>query len=372
MPMERPKILTAVTIPTGGWVMKIYIDNAGSFDEALTFTLAAGDYFVAFDHQSDDFIEEFMQKAYTDIVANATSGDYSSADHHGKPVLTLGTDGKINIDVGDTQNMRFAWTEENGASIAAVLGFDSSADDDYTGTRITGDYQHGYGWYADSDGQLKSLFIENHETTIANQSRSLSSQVKTHYIASHSTNEMALQFLSRDQTWSAGTAYGTVPGHPYQPNAAIECWWQEARQGIRFRVYRDGHPSLNAAQTSINRFEYTGNGTDPPPSKTSWEDTSKAFAVSPQELAGKILASTFAGIAIVRRYISSHTATVLTLPNDIHNLQDMTAGESAYWILDQTYETYVVDLNAMQGFAPREIPNIDQYDITIPLLKYQA
>jgi hypothetical protein len=53
---ERPKILTAVTVPTGGWDLKIYFSVAGAYDTDVTVTIPAGTYFLADDGQDDDFI----------------------------------------------------------------------------------------------------------------------------------------------------------------------------------------------------------------------------------------------------------------------------------------------------------------------------
>lgn len=379
MAIDRPKILSVVTVPTGGWTMTLYVDNAGSYDEKIQFTIAAGDYFVAFDHQDDDFIEAWVEGAFV-ALQTATSSTYNAATRKGKPILTLRNDGKVALDVSWTgADMEFAWDEDDGPSIAGVLGFDSDASDFHTGTQLISDHQHAYGWYAIEDGQLAHLGIEDEEETVTEQARSLNGEVKTHYIASHYRNRLMLTHLTAAQTYSRETAYTGAPPHPYQPNAGFECLWREISEGKRFRVYRDAYPHLDAGADDISEgHEETGTGTDPWPTSTTWEDTSRAWVTSPSEHTNKILAHHFptdvsgATKVVVRRFINSHTATVLTLANDICNATAASGGDEYYWIMDHRYRTYVLDIGAAASFAPMELPKIGRYEISIAMLRYQA
>ena len=47
-------------------------------------------------------------------------------------------------------------------------------------------------------------------------------------------------------------------------------------------------------------------------------------------------------------------------------------GGGAYYILEQTYGTYWLDLEQTKEFLPVEIPKIDRYNFRIHLLKYQS
>jgi hypothetical protein len=70
-------------------------------------------------------------------------------------------------------------------------------------------------------------------------------------------------------------------------------------------------------------------------------------------------------------YITSHTATTLTLPNSVCNTAIGING-GAYAIYDQRYGTYVLDLQKGKSFAPSENPDNGTYSIDIPLRKYMT
>ena len=38
--------------------------------------------------------------------------------------------------------------------------------------------------------------------------------------------------------------------------------------------------------------------------------------------------------------------------------------------MDQPYDTYILDMQHVREFKPNQIPNLDLFDFSIPLLKY--
>jgi hypothetical protein len=256
--------------------------------------------------------------------------------------------------------------------VAAVLGYDSSADDvsvvDYG--HFTGDWQHAYGWYAAEDGQLASLERSMAREGMAEQSISLTGAVKTQQMGyDRYTDKMVLDWLTAEQTWSAGIAYATATLWPWVRNKGIECWWNEAIQGKRFRVYRDG-AKFETTRAVERMVENSGTGPE-----ATFNDSTKALTTSPwQRHKGGILwlptptYATHGGNATTwcKRYITSHTATVLTVPAFIMDFNDGDIG----WLFDYTYSTYVLAVDKMKAFEPEEIPRLDRYKITIPMRKY--
>src|SRR3990167_8625070 len=133
MAIPRPKILTAITIPTGGWVFKIYASVATQYDTAVTATIAAGTYYMANDGQSDDFLMELQDKLNTAVAASAVGADghvvfWIDPDNH---KVKIGFDGD-HYQGATPQDIKLAWTEEDGSDIAKVLGVDDPADDTAT------------------------------------------------------------------------------------------------------------------------------------------------------------------------------------------------------------------------------------------------
>lgn len=359
---ERPKILTRFT--TSAMTLTLYIDNAGDFDQEVTVSLPAGDYYMAWDGQSDDFLWVLADAIYDALVASGNP-IYEDTSASGKLFFELTSANKVKISVGIIEaDVRIAWTEDDGAAVAAILGFNSAANLDLTtanGWTATGTWQHAYGWYADEDGQMPSLKYVDDESANALQSVAISGHVKTQYLDSRYSNALSLAFLSRDITYSDGVGYATAPVDPAEKNIPLECWWHEARQGIEFRIYRANY------QQDTTKAEIAGAPTAS--TTTTITDSTKAFDVDPQTHKGKMFLATENGVPNRRFFISSHTATVITFPNALFN---ETPGTIAYWILDQRYRTYVVDLQRMQQFAPMELPNIVRFDITIPLLRYES
>ena len=365
MPIPRPKILSVITVPTGGWTIKIYRSQVVSFDTSFTAVLPAGDYFMAFDLQSDDFLwklQDVINVAATYHTGNGINFWIDPDTHKAKLAFV---DSYYAAD--PARDVKIAWPENDGASIANALGFDGSADYSSTGVDypvLTGDWHHAYGWYADEDGSLGDLSIEDVDNPEAEQSVAPSGHVKTHYIASRYTNSIALQFVPRDKMFSGDVGYATTPVAPYEKNEPLQCWWKEARQGKRFRVYRDGYLNTDRA---VDRGVANAAGQQ----GTTITDADKAWDTDPQVYKSRLVyvSMTVNTVTVLlRMFISSHTATALTVPNDFD--QDMNA--AVYYIFDQPYQTYVLDLKSTPRFEPRERPHIDRFDLTLELLRYES
>ena len=380
MQYPRPKILTAVTVPSTGWTLKFTVSVAASLDAEVTATIAAGTYYVAWDGQSDDLLfalSAAMRAALVDGGLGTNRYPYARLNDENKVEIYFdgaNFDGTLlgggpDTDADDSLDWDDAGTSSD---LAAALGFSDASADSSTATAyplFTGDYQHAYGWYADDDGQLASLLVEDSQIIETPQAIAYGGQVKQQQLGSRFTNELQLKWLSRAQTHSRGVGYGVAPVHPYTRNVALDCWWQAARLGTRFRVYREGR---NEFSTPIDIGATTAADT------TTVTDSAKAFVVSPQEHAGRLLhirerfgnRTDDAG----RFLVSSHTATVFTSPAaapDGQNWEDV-SGTQTYYVLDQLYRTYVLDLDKFKKFSPLELPAIDQYEINIPLLRYVA
>lgn len=363
MKAPRPKILTAVTVPTGGWTMKVQITDAVSFDTDVTFDVPAGTYFVAGDNQSDDFLQAFMAAAYTALDACGV-GAYNQSNIKGKPILHINSDHKVVIEIGDGEEMSFDWDDSSEAeSIGKVLGFDVSANANSEGNPITADYPHAYGWYATEDGQLEEYMTEDITEANVLQSVAPSGWIKTTHLANVYMNRLALQYLTEAQTFSDGVAYTEASVDPYTRNQALECWFREAVQGVHFRVYEQARMEDGAQE--VRGTATAGTNT------TQLEDTTQSYTTDPQEHAGKVLSMyqwTAEGNPM-RWYISSHDGDTLTVPNAVHNT-DIDATDSNFRIYPTRYRTYVLDTNKLRRFEPSEYPRINRYAFRIPLRRY--
>lgn len=364
MAIPRPKILTPVTFAAAqDFVFTVSV--AASLDTQKTAVVPAGTYYIAWDGQADDLLHVLL----TQIVAQL-SGEGSTY----YPSVKLDTDNKFAIrwdgthyedSVGWENDVSLDHTSSTAALVKA-LGFDNSADDSSTGTdfpTFTADYQHGYGWYANADGQLVTHLVEDRNMAVTPQSVSLSGRVTSQNIGERFTNVLELAWLDRDQTHSAGVGYVTTPVYPYAWNQPLECWWREAMQGTEFRVYREGRNDTDP---------YIETGVADASSGTTMVDAAKAWATDPQEFKGKLATSTDSRGGTTRMYISSHTATALTAPAAYANLRNYAWTGQTYYVLDQPYRTYVVDLEKMKEFAPTEHQDEDYYSVTIPLLRYES
>ena len=367
MAIPRPKILTAITIPTGGWVWKIYLSNAGSYDTALSATMAAGTYFMAGDNQTTDFLYELNNKMQIQIDASALTAFELVIDIHP-------TTHKVRIHfkdaTGANNDVKLAWTESDGDDIGKVLGFDHSADDTSTTTdnpTFTADWQHAYGWYADEDGLLESLDNQDSHTWRGLQARSLSGAVKTQRIAaSLRGNRLALQFVTAKKMLDRGSTYAAAPTYPNDRNEPLGLWWVAAMDGTHFRIYRDAY--VLAARGEV--------GTADSSNTTTLTDADKAFVITDaDQWADRILhmpefGATSGGGPITQSwYIASHTATVLTVTAHPSGL-NITNNTNTYYLFDHPYQTYVIDFDKTTEFSPEEIPAIDRYNVEVPLLRY--
>jgi hypothetical protein len=381
MTQPRPKILTRITVPTGGWTFKWYAEAGKAGETAITAVIAAGNYYMADDQQTDCFLRELSNKA---IIASKAAG-YDEG-----PVLWIDSDHKTKIGfegadyaTGDKQSVKIAWTENDGASIAAVLGFDSSADDSSDGTdnaTFTGDYHHAYGWYADEDGLLApgGDQVEDIDNPNAIQNRSIAGYAKTQYLGSFFTNRLALQFVTQGKVFSNGVSYGSAPVQSSDGatatarNEPLECWYREARRGTPFRVYRyNQRDSGSAADRGSSSFAGAAS--------TTYTVTAKAWSEEPQRWAGGLLVlpgGSSDGYLLsldvqVSWYITSNTDNDLTVPAHptgyIHNSNN---DPTTFQIHDMRYETYVLADPQSQPFEPTELPNIARFDWSMRLLKY--
>lgn len=364
MSIPRPKILTRFTVPSGGWDLKVYSSTSSDYDTSFTATIPAGDYYVGWDDQDDDFLYALCSQIWTD-----GSNNYY-------PILNLTSTGKTFFQViHANQPVKVAWTELDGDEVANVLGFDSSSDATDIEHGVTSTWQHAYGWYANEDGLLVMDYAEDIDHPMAPQSVApATGHAKTHYVGSHYRNILKLQHVARARMWSGQTGYTETSVHPYEKNTPLECWWRLARTGRPFRVYRDGR--INAASTAADRGLVTLTNID----GSTFQDTSKAWDIDPQRWKGRLFSFVpdefihTGGISVTemhkRWYISSHDADTLTFANsEPYNDQH---DDGDYYILDQPYQTYWVDLNKMDKFHPKELPHIDRYNIDIPLLRYQS
>lgn len=374
MAYPRPKILTRVTVPTGGWAWDIDISNAAQYDTNLTGTVAAGDYFVSGDNQSDDLLHALQDSIQTEIDGSAVTGDVCIAidpDTH-KVVWQFFGSGFVDATGDNDVRLNLSSFAEN---LCAALGHDTSdvastATDNPT---FTADWHHAYGWYADEDGQLGELQAEDNSLAWIVQSTSLSGKTKSQYYGERFTNTLRLEQLERDmegrtKVHSQGIGYGAAPVHPYNRNEPLECWWEEARQGIEFRFYEDGRIDTSRAGNT---------GASSACNTTTLTDASKSWTVEPFRWKGRVIYIAAYSPAVHQCfYIASHTATVLTVANAHPSGDDVDGGTGGaaggiYFLFDHPYQTYVVDLENMTEFAPQPVGRaLDRYSISIPLKRF--
>ena len=390
MPIPWPKILSAFTVPAGGWDLNFLVTVTSDYDTALSATIPAGTYFIAWDYQDDCLlfqIEDGLRRAMN-AISTPSAGRYGIKAY-------IDTNNRVNIAFpgtrfqGSYNKVRFKTTTSTAAAVKA-LGFDTSADIDGSGDNpiFTATYQHAYGWYATHDGQLDSLLVEDARVTTTHQRVSPSGAVLGQQIGERYSNELRLQWLTRANTFSDGIGYTEASVHPYARNVGLECWWREAMQSKRFRVYR--HASNPASSTAIDSSKAIAALTTP-----AWAagaltryttDGAIVLQTDPEQYTGLLCAlmsgSEYSGAendfsdiqhaidAPHRFYIASNTDDDLYSPNGVFVGPDLLA--DTLYVFDESYETYVVDLGRMGRFAPREHQGEDYYDIDIPLLRYEA
>jgi hypothetical protein len=357
-----------VTIPTDGWAFQCDISQAAQYDTAVDVTLAAGDYFISGDGQTDDLLFQFA----TQVMAD---GNWPGADAYFAASIDPGTN-KVKImfageefEGATKQQVRIDWP--NSSDLAAALGFDSSAVDTEADDHpvFTGDWDVGYNWWANEDSLLLDLPVEDISAAETLQSIAVDGTLKTQKLAERFMSEMSLQFLERERAFSRGVGYGTAPVYPYERNRGLECWWQEAQQGIEFRVYRDAYRDTARANDTGS---YTV--TD----ATTMTDGNKGWDTEPPQWDNALLHFAAWGYSItdgnipMSFFVSSHTATVITVANAHPSGLDVARGAQPYYLYHHRYQTYVLDIARMSEFRPEEIGALDRYNITIPLRRYVA
>lgn len=367
MSVPQPKILTAIIVPDGGWSTRIQISDATPFDTNINFTIAAGTYYMAWDHQSDDFLHAFCTAfsaaAATAGFATAVMSGYMTSAHK----VGLAFHGAHFTGSNDRQ-VKIVWTNGNGPSIAAILGFDGSADDSSTGTaypHFTGDYQHSHAWYADADGRCEELLVEDINEVTSLQSVAHSGKVVTQFISGRFKNMLKLRWLPVEKTFSRGISYTVAPVYPYTRNNGLECWWRTAREGRPFRVYWDGC-SIDTAR-GVKYVETSG-------TTTTVTISGVTLQTDPMRWSERLLyipVWNANGTSFPERfYVTSHTGTVFTVPNADSSGLALGANDDEVHLFEQRYRPYVLDLEQMQEFAPREAARHGLYDIDIPLRLY--
>jgi hypothetical protein len=375
MTIPRPKILTAVTVPTGGWALDMDISVAGQYDTAVDVVVPAGTYFVSGDNQSDDLlfaIQTVIQTALTAVGADRFICIWIDPDTHKVKICFAGS----NFTGATKQDVRIDWPGSD-SGLYQALGFDGSAIDASTAEDepiFTADYQHAWGWYADEDGQLESLDIEDRNIAQVLQSTSISGRVKSQLVGDRYAATLRLQFLERahqgrTKVYSRGVAYGAASVYPYERNQPLECWWMEARKGTRFRVYADAR--IDTAKAALMETELSA--TVAP----EYEFNDVALDTDPQRCAGGVVwvPSVLVGYATRTDtyqafYVASNTAGAVTFANEI--AASVWDGTQEGYFFDHRYQTYVLDVDEMSTFAPDEIPALDRFNIAIPLKRYVA
>jgi len=367
MPIPRPKILSPVTFASSQ-DFEFRVSVAGDRDTTLTATVAAGTYYVAFDGQSDDLVRALQE-------AMATETDSAGLGFDGRPNVYINDDNKVVIHFCGDYYVDGAFGWENNVRIRPVasdadlmkaLGFNpgddhSSSSTDYPS--FVADHEHGYGWYANADGQLASLLVEDRNLTTTPQAVSISGRVTSQNIGQRFKNNLELEWLDRGQTFSRGVVYGDTPLHPYDWNVPLECWWESARKGTEFRVYREGRNGVGV---------FIETGTSSAGSTSQVTDSSKSWSTTPQEYAGLACYTTFRSNSYQRMYISSNTSDDLVAPSTRSDGAGWCSTNDRFWVVDHRYQTYVVDLEAMKEFNPGEHEMEDYYRISIPLLRYES
>ncbi len=374
MAIPRPKILSSI-ITDSVYQLKFYVSAAADYDTAVTISIPAGTYYVAWDNQSDDLIYVINNLMCNAINALGTLGtpDFNSVTD--TVVMWIDSSNKVNIGFGSTvfqgaqqRKVKIAWTELQGPTIAKWLGFDGSADDTLSASNnpiFTADYQHGWAWYADEDGLLRNYSPVDDWNVKVIQAVSDSGRVSTQRIGQNFTAHAALQFISQGRMFSNGMGYGDASVYPYSRNVGLECWWDKAILGKPFRFYADGYLSTGRA---ANSGQATGGTT------TTLTDTAKTLTTDPQQYAGRLLYipswdATLTG-SCARFYISSHTGTVYTVPNAHAKSQALNAVTTQYYVLDQPYATYVLDASKHKAFEYTERDALARFDIDLHFRRY--
>lgn len=365
--MKKPTILSQIVVPTGGYNFRVYLSKAARYDTTVDATLPAGNYYLSGDCQSDDFLWKLSTVINTAAIAAGMTSCFTAIWFTTNLDGTSDTVPKIRISFEYTGNPNRDVQIDWGLSteIGAILGFYTGANDVSTGVdypEFTADYRPGYFWQAEEDGQLESFNVEDESIVSVSQSvDDIDGGIRTQYHGERFSNSLRLAWLERVSTFSNDIGYGVAPVHPYSRNRGLECWWDRAKQGYPFRVYPDRWFETTKAIDVATVT--TGSPTAPACSAKAWE-------TEPQRFKSRMVVD----LSYVRSrpmgwFISSHTATALTVAN-AHPANYNIAG--TIYLFDFAYQTYVIDLSEMSRFVPEEIPQLDRYNITIPLLRYVA
>lgn len=369
--------MSVITVPTGGWTWDIDLSSAAQYDTNITGTVAAGDYFLSGDNQSDDLLYALQDSIQTEIDGSAVTGDICIGFDNEQHKLKIQFYGTGFVDATGDNDVRINWDSWT-AGLLQALGQDGTAAETSTATDnpiFYTDWHVGYNWYADEDGQVSDIVVADIGEAFSLQGKSISGKVKTQFFGDSYTNFLELKFLERyeqgrTKVFSDGVAYGAAPVWPYNRNEPLECWWLQARKGKRFRVYRDGYVRANNA---------AGTGTSSACNTTILTDAAKSWSVEPFRWPGRVVyIGAYSPSVNQMFYIASSTATSLTVANAHPSGDDVDgntggAAGGAYTLYDLTYDTYVLDLKRMKSFNPRQVNSAqDRYNITIPLLRYVA
>ena len=359
---SRPKILTAVTVPSGGWDIDFTISD-GVSPQALTATISAGTYFVAWDAQSDDLLFEVATQMRAAIVGGglgASRGVYVSLNEaHKVEIHFIGA----NFAGSPNNEVELNWTTSN-ADLIKALGVDGTADDTSTGTDnpiFTLDRQHGYGWYSTEDGQLEAYPREDFNEATRTQSRALDGSVKTVLWASRYDAQATFGFLTAQNTWTQGKGYGDAPVYPYEYNQGLEAWWEAVKDGTQFRFYERDTPAARA----VDGVEHGVNDLN---SSTSLRDSGKSWQDNIWQ--NMLVVFDRTSTRTYRLFINSNDTNTLTVATEPNGFGWDTSASAPFTIYDARYQTYVIDDPQARRFEPTEIPNLNRYQIDIPMLRY--
>lgn len=376
MSQPQPRILTSLTVPVGGYQLQFKVTNVSSRDTTLIALIAAGEYYVAWDQQDDDFIRTVAVAINDATFASPLALRAVAIDIVNIPgVASFNHRVRIGFEdnyfVGPKNDVEINWTVLDGPAVAGILGFDPTTDDVNTindNPVFQGDSQHAYGWFADEDGLLGNDLREDSDHPTVFQSKTPSGHVKSHFVDSSFENMLMLQFLPLIKTWSADIGYTEASVTPYARNVPLQCWWKEARQGIKFRVYRDG--SSEQPSRAVERGEATS-GTN-----NTLVDTNKTWETDPPEWGRRQL-------LVVENWATNTLQNMRWLINPVHGVNSLSVvniaepvrpvnNDPTYAIFNQGYETYWLELSRQASFEPFEIPKIDRYNFTLNLLRVKV
>jgi hypothetical protein len=371
--IERPKLLSVITIPSGGWLFRVQLSDAGAYDHTANATLAAGDYYLSGDGDSTDLLCELCTKSTAAI--RALGAPFAS----GYVYAWIDTSHKVNLHfvacsaAAAARPIKIVWTA-SAANLALALGFDATADDVLDATPLTkqADWHHAYGWYCDTDGNLQNKPIVDAISCKSVQARSLGGVVRTQRMSEFLRDSSAsLYMLTNAKTFSDGTAYGSTPPYPRSKNEPFECLWYEIAGGKQFRFYRNYSAELVRCEA---RAVGGGDG-------GGYEIISPVPAAVDQWNSGHVLAES---LTLTDAVLGANTRTAPFLsivddtlangvdPNLPPGLADGFLNAEPVGLLYPCHQTYVLNAADSNTFAPEEIPGIDRFNIDFKMMRYSA